>query len=54
MVGGFDVSVGALMTLIVVVASKGLLTVGGSWWSFALGSIALLAIGLAVGFSTPS
>ena len=49
MVGGFDVSVGALMTLIVVVGSKGLLTVGGSWWSFALGSIALLAIGLGVG-----
>ncbi|MGE5272186.1 MAG: ABC transporter permease [Verrucomicrobiota bacterium] len=49
MVGGFDVSVGALMTLIVVVGSKGLLTVGGSWWSFVLGSIALLAIGLGVG-----
>ena len=49
MVGGFDVSVGALMTLIVVVASKGLLTIGGSWWSFALGFIALLAIGLGVG-----
>jgi ribose transport system ATP-binding protein len=49
MVGGFDVSVGALMTLVVVVASKGLLTTGGSWWTFLLGSIALVALGVAVG-----
>jgi ribose transport system ATP-binding protein len=49
MVGGFDVSVGALMTLVVVVASKGLLTTGGSWWSLVLGSIALVALGVAVG-----
>ena len=49
MVGGFDVSVGALMTLVVVVASKGLLTTGGSWYVFVLGSIALVALGVTVG-----
>ncbi len=49
MVGGFDVSVGALMTLVVVVASRGLLTAGGAWYTFVLGSIALVALGVAVG-----
>jgi len=49
MVGGFDVSVGALMTLVVVVGSKGLLTTGASTWTLVFGSIALVAIGMGVG-----
>jgi ribose transport system ATP-binding protein len=48
MVRGFDVSVGALMTLVVVVGSKGLLT-SSSWYWLLLGSLALVAMGLAAG-----
>jgi ribose transport system ATP-binding protein len=48
MVRGFDVSVGALMTLTVVVGSY-VLTSGGSWFRLLLGSLALLVIGIVVG-----
>lgn len=51
MMGGFDVSVGALMTLTVVVASHGLLTTGESWPILLLGSLALIGIGVAVGLT---
>jgi len=49
MVGGFDISVGALMTLTVVIGSKGLLTTGAAWYTLLLGSLALVAIGLGTG-----
>jgi ribose transport system ATP-binding protein len=48
MVRGFDVSVGALMTLTVVVGSY-VLTVGQTWYELTLGSLGLVAIGLTVG-----
>jgi ribose transport system ATP-binding protein len=51
MMGGFDVSVGALMTLTVVVASHGLLTTGASWPILLAGSLALLGIGVLVGLT---
>lgn len=49
MVGGFDVSVGALMTLVVVVGSKDLLTAGEPLYTLLLGCLALLALGIVVG-----
>jgi ribose transport system ATP-binding protein len=48
MVRGFDVSVGALMTLVVVVGSKGLLT-SSSWYWLLLGSLGLIAMAVAAG-----
>ena len=48
LVGGFDVSVGALMTLCVVVASY-TMTPETSGWGLIPGSLALLAVGLATG-----
>jgi ribose transport system ATP-binding protein len=51
MVGGFDVSVGVLMTLTVVVGSHGLLSTGSAWYILVLGSLGLLAIGVAVGLT---
>jgi ribose transport system ATP-binding protein len=50
MVRGFDVSVGALMTLIVIVGSF-ILTSSASVFVLVLGSLALIAIGVAVGFA---
>src|SRR5262245_62090383 len=49
LVGGFDVSVGALMTMCVIVASY---TMGDAlaWWEIALGALAVVGLGLAVGF----
>jgi ribose transport system ATP-binding protein len=47
MMRGFDVSVGALMTLTVVVGS--FVLTGSTWYSLVFGSLALIAIGLAVG-----
>lgn len=49
MVRGFDVSVGALMTLVVVVGSSGLISIGHSWYSLFFGSIGLVAMGITVG-----
>ena len=54
MVGGFDVSVGALMTLTVVIGSKGLLTAGTSGIGLVLGGVVLLGVGLLVGLRTRS
>jgi ribose transport system permease protein/ribose transport system ATP-binding protein len=48
MVGGFDISVGALMTLVVCVASY-ILTPTSSWYVLMFGSIALVGIGVVVG-----
>jgi ribose transport system ATP-binding protein len=48
MVGGFDISVGALMTLIVCVGSY-ILTPDAAWYTLLFASIGLLAIGVAVG-----
>jgi ribose transport system ATP-binding protein len=48
MVRGFDVSVGALMTLVVCEGSN-LLTPGASWYVLLFASLALVAIGLGVG-----
>jgi ribose transport system ATP-binding protein len=48
MVGGFDVSVGMLMTLTVVVASY-LITDTTGWFLILLASLALVGIGVAVG-----
>lgn len=48
MVGGFDVSVGALMTLVVCVGSY-ILTPGAAWYVLMFGSMALIGIGLLVG-----
>lgn len=49
MVGGFDVSVGALMTFTVVLGSKYFLAGDASWYRLLLGSIALVAMGAGVG-----
>jgi ribose/xylose/arabinose/galactoside ABC-type transport system permease subunit len=49
LVGGFDISVGAVMTLVVVVGS-GLLTTTSSAFVLVLGALALVALGLFVGF----
>jgi ribose/xylose/arabinose/galactoside ABC-type transport system permease subunit len=48
MVGGFDVSVGALMTLVVCVGSF-ILTSGASWYVLLFASLALVGIGIVVG-----
>jgi ribose transport system ATP-binding protein len=48
MVGGFDVSVGALMTLVVVVSSFTMAN-GASWYSLLAASAGLLGIGIVVG-----
>jgi ribose transport system ATP-binding protein len=48
MVGGFDISVGALMTLVVVVGSY-ILTPTSSWYGLMFASMALVGIGLVVG-----
>jgi ribose transport system ATP-binding protein len=48
MVGGFDISVGALMTLVVCVGSY-ILTPTAEWYVLMFGSMALIGIGLAVG-----
>jgi ribose transport system ATP-binding protein len=48
LVGGFDVSVAALMTFCVVVASY-TMTPGTSGWALAPGALALVAVGLATG-----
>jgi ribose/xylose/arabinose/galactoside ABC-type transport system permease subunit len=48
LVGGFDVSVGALMTLCVVVASY-TMTPATSSWGLVPGALALVGVGLAVG-----
>lgn len=48
MVGGFDISVGALMTLVVVVGSY-ILTTGSAWWVLMFASMALVGIGVVVG-----
>jgi ribose transport system ATP-binding protein len=49
LVGGFDVSVGAVITICVVVASFTMRT-GLAWYVLLLGGLALIAIGLGVGF----
>ncbi len=49
MVGGFDISVGALMTLVVCVGSY-ILTPTAAWWELLFASVGLVAIGVAVGF----
>lgn len=48
MVGGFDVSVGALMTLVVVVGSY-LLPTGSAWYVLLPACFALIGIGITVG-----
>jgi ribose transport system ATP-binding protein len=48
MVGGFDISVGALMTLVVCVGSY-ILTTGSAWWVLMFASMALVGIGVVVG-----
>jgi ribose transport system ATP-binding protein len=48
LVGGFDISVGALVTLCVVTASF-TMTGGFTWWVLVFGALALVGIGLAVG-----
>jgi ribose transport system ATP-binding protein len=48
MVGGFDISVGALMVLVVCVGSY-ILTPGAAWYTLLFASIGLVAIGVAVG-----
>jgi ribose transport system ATP-binding protein len=48
MVGGFDISVGAVMTLVVCVASY-ILTPDAAWYVLFFGSLALVGIGLVVG-----
>jgi ribose/xylose/arabinose/galactoside ABC-type transport system permease subunit len=50
LVGGFDISVGALMTLCVVVGSFSIKD-GLAWYYLVPGSLALLALGLVVGFA---
>jgi ribose transport system ATP-binding protein len=47
LVGRFDVSVGALMTLVVVVGS--FVLDGGAWWLMALGALGMVGMGAAVG-----
>src|SRR5437762_12991985 len=49
LVGGFDVSVAALMTLCVVVASY-TMTPTTSTWGLIPGALALVGVGLATGF----
>jgi ribose transport system ATP-binding protein len=49
LVGGFDVSVGALMTMCVVTASY-TMQPGSSWLVLSLGALALIGVGLATGF----
>jgi len=49
LVGGFDISVGALVTLCVVVASF-TMTDGLATWVLVFGALALIGIGLCVGF----
>ena len=49
MVRGFDISVGALMTLVVCVGSY-VLTADAAWYVLLFASLGLLAIGIAVGF----
>ncbi len=48
LVGGFDISVAALMTLTVVVASF-TMTAGSVWYLLFLGALALVGVGLATG-----
>src|SRR5438445_35064 len=48
MVGGFDISVGAVMTLVVCVGSY-ILTSGAAWYVLMFGSLALLGLGVVVG-----
>jgi ribose transport system ATP-binding protein len=48
MVGAFDISVGAVMTLVVVVGSY-ILTSGAAWYVLMFGSLALLGLGVVVG-----
>jgi ribose transport system ATP-binding protein len=48
MVGGFDISVGALMTLVVCVGSY-ILTPGSDWYVLMFASAALVGIGVVVG-----
>jgi ribose transport system ATP-binding protein len=48
LVGGFDVSVGALMTMCVVTASF-TMQPGSSWFVLTLGALALIGVGLATG-----
>jgi ribose transport system ATP-binding protein len=48
LVGGFDVSVGALMTMCVVTASF-TMQPGSSWLVLSLGALALIGVGLATG-----
>src|SRR5437764_12302690 len=47
-VGGFDISVGALMTLVVCVGSF-ILTSGAAWYVLLFASLALVGIGVVVG-----
>jgi ribose transport system ATP-binding protein len=48
LVGGFDVSVAALMTMCVVTASF-TMQAGSSWWVIVPGALALVGVGLATG-----
>lgn len=48
LVGGFDISVAALVTLCVVTASY-TMAAGSAWYALALGSLALVGVGLATG-----
>ena len=48
LVGGFDISVAALITLCVVTASY-TMTAGSAWYLLFLGALALLGVGLATG-----
>jgi ribose transport system ATP-binding protein len=48
LVGGFDISVAALVTLCVVTASY-TMTAGSEWYMLALGALALVGVGLATG-----
>ena len=48
MVGGFDISVGAVMTLVVCVGSY-ILTTGADWYVLMFASLALVGIGVVVG-----
>ena len=49
MVRGFDISVGALMTLVVCVGSF-ILTADAAWYTLLFASLGLVAMGIAVGF----
>lgn len=50
LVGNFDISVGALMTLCVVTASF-IMTSGAAWYVMLAGSLALVGVGVGVGLS---